>query len=188
MKTVKDVKNSPFKPLVRKYYFGKKRYGTPYFDPRGFLSTIFSIKKLKLKTKEELEAYALKYPHLKNIESTKFSNMPMVRRSKNWIKKIFNNYYYIEMGSPIKIHWNNLGWKDKFNSPRFEWPPAFYIFFFRWQFCIWWMPPTKNEDTYWEMFLWWKYYAYCNLEKAESTWGWQDAKNGMSTWDKSNLK
>ena len=95
--------------------------------------------------------------------------------------------YYISYGWPIKIGKVRLGWKDKWNSPRFEWSPMFYIFFFKWQFCIHWISPNEDEDKYWEMILWYLYYSDKDIKKAEETWGWIDSKTKLSTWDKKNL-
>jgi hypothetical protein len=177
MKIINIIKNSPFKSLKKKYYLGKLVHGTPYFYPRGFSSSIIEIKKLKL-TNSDI---------LKN-KNKKFSNLPLIRRSKNWTINIFNNYYYIEIGTPIIYHTNELGWKDKYDTPRFEWSPAFFILFFNWQFCIWWIAPVKNQDLYWEMFLWWKYYSNENIIKAKEDWSWCNYEDKISTWDDNNLK
>jgi GDPmannose 4,6-dehydratase len=76
-----------------------------------------------------------------------------------------------------------LGWKDKYDSPRFEWAPAFYIFFFHWQFVIHWHAPDGDDDRYWEMALWWKNYSDKNLHKARMTWPWRDSHTKRSTWN-----
>lgn len=186
MGIINIIRNSPFKPLTKEYYLGKLTHGTPYFYARGFCESIIKIRKLKLTPLDILKKKNKDFPHLKKVNM--FINLPMVRRSKNWTVKMFDNFYYIEIGSPIKYHISRLGWKDKFNSPRFEWNPAFFIFFFKWQFCIWWKAPTSNDDLYWEMFLWWKYYSNKDIVKAEETWGWLDFKTKISTWDKNNLK
>jgi hypothetical protein len=55
MKILKDVKSSPFLKLERKYYFGKIKYGTPYFNPSGFNPTFISFRKLIPRSKEEYE-------------------------------------------------------------------------------------------------------------------------------------
>lgn len=94
--------------------------------------------------------------------------------------KLFD--YEISYGWPIKIVKYDLGWKDKFGSPRFEWNPAFQIFFFNWQFCMWWASPVDNEDTYWEMVLWYLFYSDKDINKAKSTWGWRDYHTKESTW------
>ena len=110
----------------------------------------------------------------------------MVRRSKNWIIKPFKHYYFVQVGYPIKIKKLDLGWKDKYALPRYEWSPAFYIYFFKWQFCIWWNAPDKNNDLYYEMILWWNCYKNKNINIAKETWGWQS--KGISTWNDNYLK
>jgi len=186
LKSIKEINNSPFIKPTKKYYLGRIKHGTPYFEPRGFNKSIFSLRKLILKTDDELTKEKETYPHRYKID--KYKNLPMCRRSKDFIFTLFGNHYWLQIGYPCSIKFNELGWKNKWNSPRFEWSPAFYIFFFHWQFCIWWLAPKsdKFEDTYWEMYLWWKYYSYENLEKAENTWGWK--RDGISTWNKNFIK
>ena len=186
-KLLREIKGV-FKPPKKYYYIGKIQYGCPYFYPINFNSTIISFRKLQLKSSEEIEKYTKDYPYLVRYnDGYKFKNMPMVRRAKDRIFKLFNNYYWIEIGYPIKIHKNELGWKDKFESPRYEWSPAFYIFFFKWQFCMWWNAPKSctNNDTnrYYEQILWYVYYAHRDIVKAKETWPWSDYKTKVSTWD-----
>ena len=181
-KLLKETKGV-FKPPVKKYYLGKLKHGCPYFWPMNFNSSIISIRKLKLRSKENYSDYIKDKPWLEK----KFSNVPIVRRTKNWIVKIFSNYYYIAIGFPIIVHTNELGWKDKFNSPRFEWPPAFYIYIFKWQFCIWWNAPDKNNDLYYEMILQYLNYSNKDIVKAEQDWGWVDCETRLSTWNKDYL-
>lgn len=183
LKEIKDV----FKPPKKRYYFGKVAHGTPYSYPRNFLSTIVSVRKLKLKSEEERAKYAEKYPHLKDRDVNKFSNLPMVRRSKEWIKKVFGNYYLIQIGSPIWVKYVELGWKWKYEDIRYEWSPQFHIFFFRLQFCIFWNAPDGDNDKYYEQILWW---LHCdkNLETAKSGWGWVDIETKKSTWNDNYLE
>jgi hypothetical protein len=181
---MKDFKGV-FVPPVKRYYFGKIVYGTPYFWPIGFNKNIISIRKLIPKTQAELEKEILDYPHYYKRE--KFKNIPMVRRAKDWIVPIFGNHYWIQIGWPWCIKRNELGWKDKYDSPRFEWAPDFYIFFFHWQFVIRWHAPDGDDDRYWEMILWWKHYANRNLHKARMTWPWRDMKTERSTWNPSYI-
>lgn len=147
---ISDFKEVFISP-VKKYYLGRIVYGTPYFQPRNFNSTILTIRKKK--------------PHF--------------LRNKHF--KLFG--YEISYGWPIAFHSNDLGWKDKFDSPRFEWSPSFMIFFFKWQFCIHWVPDTEDVDNYWEMVLWWKYYSNEDMHKARMTWPWRDGKTKRSTWN-----
>ena len=190
MKLFKEIKGIFVKP-VKRYYIGKIIFGTPYFNPWNFVSTIIAFRKLKFKTPEQIADYESKYPHLvKHNKRYKFSNYPMVHRAKEWTFKIFDNWYWLQIGWPICIYWHGLGWKDKYESPRFEWSPAFYIFFFKWQFCIHWTAPDSPnkkyfyDDLYYEMILWWRYYSDKDIIKAENTWGWQDFETKESTWNK----
>lgn len=111
-KLLKEIKGV-FKPPQKKYYFGRLKFGTPYFWPMYFNPTIFSIRKLKVKTQEQINKEKEDYPHKHTIE--KFSNLPMVRRNKDCIFKLFGNYYFLSYGWPIAIHRNTLGWKDKYS-------------------------------------------------------------------------
>ncbi len=144
------------KKPIKKYYFGKIVHGCPYFMPRNFNRNIISIRK---------------------------NNIPMVRRSKDWIFNLFGNQYWIQIGWPIKITWHGLGWKDKYDTPRFEFAPGFYIFFFHWQFCIWEVSPISRNDKYYEQKLWLEKYSNNNYNKAKETWPWVDGQTKESTWD-----
>ena len=186
-KLLKEI-DGVFKPPKKYYYFGKLQHGSPYFYPMNFNSTLIYIRKLKFKTEEEIRKYETDYPHLVKYNTTyKFKNVPMVRRSWNKIFKLLGNHYWIEIGYPIMFHTNKLGWKDKFDSPRFEWSPAFYVYFFKLQFCVWWNAPkgcTNNDtDRYYEQILWYVYYAHRDIVKAKETWPWSDYKTKISTWD-----
>jgi hypothetical protein len=181
-KEIKDV----FIPPKKVYYFGKLIHGSPFFYPMNFNKNIISLRKLKFKSKEMLDAYDKQYPHLKGQGERMYSNLPMVRRAKNWILK-FKNHYWLEIGWPIMIHTNELGWKTKYDSVRFEWAPAFYIFFFHWQFCIWWNAPDGNNDKYYEMILWYLHYSDKDIVKAKDSWMWVNCETKLSTWNDNYL-
>jgi hypothetical protein len=89
----------------------------------------------------------------------------------------------ISYGWPIIISTYELGWKDKYGTPRFEWSPAFQLYFFKWQVCVWDASPFKDEELYWEMILWYMNYSNNDLDKAKKTWGWRDSKTKKSTWN-----
>jgi hypothetical protein len=95
--------------------------------------------------------------------------------------------YEISYGWPIVILKLDLGWKDKYDSPRMEWVPFFHIHFFNWQFSVFWNAPYGDSDKYYEMMLW--YWKYCDkdIKKAEETWGWTDYYTKLSTWDNGYL-
>ena len=102
---------------------------------------------------------------------------------------------HIWSGNVIQL--NNCGvmWKDKYNTPRFEGesssifgptPRISITLFKRLRLIIWWEAPIEghhwsDEDTYWEMWLWYKYYCDSDIAKARDTWGWQSME-GDSTW------
>lgn len=181
MKLFKETKGV-FKAPKKRYYIGKIVHGAPYFYPIGFVSTILKFRLLKLRDNDDMEKMVKDRPWIKK-KDIMFSNMPMARRSKDWIFNIFNNWYWLQLGWPIYIYWHGLGWKDKFDSPRFEWTPAFYIFFFNYQFCTHWCSPDGDNDKYYEMILWWKNYSNKDIVKAKKTWGWVDFQTKKSTWN-----
>lgn len=192
LQALKKIKKSPFKMPKKTYYFGKLQYGTPYFWPIGFCASIFSIRKLKLSTDKNYQA-KIKNRGIYVTEAYKkeirFSNLPIARRTTNRIIELFGNSYYIELGSPFAVNNNDLGWKDKYDTPRFEWAPAFQLFFFKWQFCVWLNSPCEDRTVlYWEMLLWYLYYADEDIAKAEETWNWIDHNTKNSTWNKNFLK
>ena len=186
-KLLKEIKGV-FKPPKKRYYLGKIAYYTPYFLPINFNPNIINIRKLKLKSPEKLKEYQERYPHLKNTPQSMFSNIPMVRRAKDKIIKLFNNYYFIEVGWPIMFHQVELGWKWKFDSIRYEWSPSFQIYFFKWQFVILWNAPDGDNDKYYEQILWWLKSSNKDVDVARNTWGWVDYKTKESTWNDNYLE
>ena len=185
---IKDIKKKMkgvFKQPIKKYYLGKIQYYTPYFEPWGFKRNIISVRKLVPLSKERLEEYKKRGGGWVN---QKYENLPMVRRSKDWIVKLFGNDYFIAVGLPFAIYDGRLGWKDKYNMPRFEWEATFQIWFFHWQFVIHWTAPTKDKDLYWEMILWYLLYSDEDLEKARDSWGWVNYDTKESTWDENLIK
>lgn len=186
MKTKELLKeiSGVFVPPVKRYYFGKIVCGVPYFNPIGFVSSIVKIRRLKLRDEEEYQKKKKESPWLN--KSIRFTNMPMVHRSKEWTFKLFC-WWFVEIGYPFYIGSNELGWKTKYDSVRFEWSPAFYVFFFHWQFCIFWNAPDGDSDKYYEMILWWMYYSNKDVDKARSSWGWVDYETKVSTWNEKYL-
>ena len=79
-------------------------------------------------------------------------NPTILSVSKNKLKYDQNYFdvfgYRIKFGYPIWLTKRDLGWKDKFNSPRYEFSPLFSIFFFKWQFSIVWDAPDGDNDKY----------------------------------------
>lgn len=75
---------------------------------------------------------------------------------------------------PIHVSSWDIGWKDKYNTPRYEHPGYFIVFFGRdyhkhWQFSMTVTAPDffcnndctvkDHDDNYWESMLWYLYYA-----------------------------
>ena len=144
----------------KKYYFGKQVNGCPYFYPWNYVPYIFNFHKKE----------------------------PFTKRSKLFKINFLNKLYYIEFGSPIKWHSTDIGWKDKYNSPRFEWAKQFGLYFFGFEFHWWDLPPVNNIDLYFEMKIWTEHYCNNDLSIAEETWGWLDSKTKKSTWNNNYIK
>lgn len=102
----------------------------------------------------------------------------------------------------IHIMSEDLGWKDKFRTPRYEWPPFIWVYLFGVSIIVYWELPEHQrgeEDDYWEQALWYLYYASYNKEKrgydkldinkAKETWPWANVETKETTWtDKFLLK
>ena len=99
----------------------------------------------------------------------------------------------------IHIMSEDVGWKDKNGTPRYEWPPYIWIYLFGVSVIIYWKLPEHQrgkEDDYWEQALWYLYYASYNrkkkgydkldINKARETWPWEhsypDPRVGESSW------
>ena len=188
---IKRLIKRVFKPPIKEYYLGKVTYGCPYFYPRNYVGSIINIRRLSRRNKQELKEYLERRSYAKfTDEETIYNNFPRVRRSYSKIINLFGKEYYVEWGWPIKFKITGLGWKDKYETPRHEWDPSFIIYFFKWQFCIFWRAPSINkfrDDLYWEMILWYLYYSNKDIKRAEETWGWVDGVTKESTWNKNYL-
>lgn len=156
-----------FIPPKKKFYLGKHKFYTPYFEPWGFNKKIISLRYQKHNPEKKIA--------------------PMVRRLWNKSFTLLGYDFWIGIGKPWAIRTVDLGWKDKWNTPRFEWGPSFQIWFFNWQFVIYWKLPFEDYDVYWEMVLWYLFYSDKDIEKAEKTWRWQDCSTKKSTWNKKYL-
>ena len=71
----------------------------------------------------------------------------------------------------------DVGWKDKYDTPRYEYPPAIWIHLFGIN-LIWYWDIKRDEytDDYWEQALWYLHYYHTysqglldkpNIEKAK---------------------
>lgn len=85
-------------------------------------------------------------------------------------------YHYIMFSDPIRnrpieILFTGLGWKDKYDSPRYEYPPNILFKFFNIEFRIVWTWGDYLKDTiYWEDVL--SYYEYKTLLKDIGSSSW----------------
>lgn len=137
------------------------------------------------------------------------------KKTMNKIKGIFKPLklyfrYTIDKWAPYPILWvskpayiqivfHDVGWKDKYDTPRFEYHSYIWIHIYKWNFIWYWDLPdivgynskTDYIDDYWEQALWYLYYTNTisqglldkpNIEKAKESWPWQDM-HGNSTWN-----
>lgn len=87
--------------------------------------------------------------------------------------------------SYIHIVSRDVGWKDKYNTPRYEGPPYVWIYLFGLNIIWYWDLPLHNwtkTDDYWEQALWYLFYNKGDIESAKNGWPWEDYKTKESTW------
>lgn len=85
--------------------------------------------------------------------------------------------------SPIQIVSFDVGWKDKYATPRFEQPPFIWIHLFKFDLIWYWVPDkVKYVDDFWEQALWYLYYSDKDIITAKETWPWTSIEGGYSTW------
>lgn len=148
--------------------------------------------------------YRLKHNKLLDWTSYKlFSDLWWVWRSP--FNKLQAQTYFEAQRSPfayssekygrlLEVSIIGVGWKDKFDTPRFEFNPYFEIVVLRRvRFKVVWHPASVDgfhQDDYWEQWLWWHYYAkvrnQCGTKwlNARATWPWTTEIDGrqVSTW------
>lgn len=147
------------------------------------------------------------YYEFKNIISLQISN-PF--KTMNKIKDVFiplKRYFLFGFNKPlpfiycpkpalIMIRCRDVGWKDKWDSPRYEEPPYIWIHLFRLN-LIWWWKLDHYIDDYWEQALWYLYYynTYSqglldkpDIYKARNGWPWENYVDNTSTWNNDFLK
>jgi hypothetical protein len=108
-----------------------------------------------------------------------------------------NNWYPVLWCSKpayIQIMSYDVQWKDKYDTPRYEYPPAIWIHLFKWNFIWYWT--IEHDEQYWEQALWYLYYSGTitqelgkvpNIEIARKNWPWI-GMDGNSTWEDKYLK
>lgn len=84
IKEIKKEIKGVFKQPIKKYYFGKLKFGTPYFYPKNFVKSIIFIRLLKKRSESEIHLLINKnkYIYKKDKYNTKFTNFPIVTRNK----------------------------------------------------------------------------------------------------------
>ena len=132
------------------------------------------------------------------------------KRTMNKLKGIFKSlkcYFKMDKNAwaPDPVLWvsrpayihiisNDVGWKDKNDTPRFEYPPYIWIRIFKINLLWYWDLPLHQKgiltEDYWEQALWYLYYydnisykcSKPNINKAKESWPWQDYKTKKSSW------
>lgn len=109
-------------------------------------------------------------------------------------KHVSYPFIYCSELHPIIIRSCDVGWKDKWDTPRFEYPPYIWIHLFGFNLIWWWS--ISNDDEYWEQALWYLYYynTYSqgllnepDIKKAEESWPWEDYNTKKSSWNSNFL-
>ena len=117
-------------------------------------------------------------------------------------KSIYAPYpvFWVSKPAYIQIMSQDIGWKDKYDSPRFEHHPYIWIHIYKWNFVWYWDLPDSIGynlkidyiEEYWEQALWYLYYynTYSqglldkpDIEKAKESWPWEDYKTKKSSWN-----
>lgn len=97
-------------------------------------------------------------------------------------------------GRILGVNACGVGWKDKYETPRFESSPHIFITLFGiiginifWGYRYNWHEEERWDiSDYWEQALWCIYYCDGDLDKGRKTWPW--SSNGISTWDEKYVK
>jgi len=92
----------------------------------------------------------------------------------------------------IQIMTEDVMWKDKYNTPRYENPPYIWIHIYKLNLVWYWdldnalkLNPTNYVDDYWEQALWYLYYNIGHvgdIKYAKKTWPWANVETNETTW------
>lgn len=180
------VYNSPFKPIIPRFYLGRTKIGTPVFYPRKWVKA----------TPERAHKAVLDY--IAREESYNKMNPDYARKIRPY-DEVFKEKMRYDYAVDKKVGFDfvGLGWKTKWewNDYRFEWNPVWSFVFFKWQIALI-FAPKEDESHYWECWL-----AYSrDTDKTKSTKErieqakkdfpciWSSYKDGVKTticyWDK----
>jgi hypothetical protein len=132
---------SPFKRPEIKFYFGKIKFGTPYFYPRKWV-------KMSKKKAHEITLEKIKEFEEKSKKHPEYNHVPTY---EDMYKDVINSHHAV----PKKIGFDfvGLGYKMKWGDGdyRFEYGPLLSFVFFKLQFVIYLKVPEIND--YWETWL-----------------------------------
>lgn len=129
---------------------------------------------------------------LKTINKLKGVFKPLKRYFRfGWGLWNYHPVLWCSKPSFIHIIFQDVMWKDKYNSPRYEVPPYIWIHIWKFNFIWWWeySHDILETDEYWEQALWYLFYyneyrmKFPDLLSAENYWPWQDYKTHKSTWN-----
>lgn len=92
----------------------------------------------------------------------------------------------------IQIMTEDVMWKDKYGTPRYENPPYIWIHIYKLNLVWYWdldnalkLNPTNYIDDYWEQALWYLYYNIGHvgdIEYVKKTWPWANVETNETTW------
>ena len=116
----------------------------------------------------------------------------------------FGNPFYVPLmfagthGKLFDLRVQDVMWKDKFDTPRFEECPFIRISLFN-KFCFLWYWTFENQmedNDYWEQALWYLYYyntTSCgrlskpDIQAAIESWPWENWDTEESSWNNKYL-
>ena len=93
---IKDIEGV-FKLPVKKTYFGKIKYYTPYFEPRGFCNSIIKVRKLIPLSEEELAPLTLQLNNFIENEKQLVSECDLWQKAQTWQQKSIENQRNIDL-------------------------------------------------------------------------------------------
>lgn len=139
--------------------------------------------------------YISLYNPFKTIKKLKGVFKPIKRKfrcGKQWYPVL-----WCSKPAYIQIMSRNVGWKDKDDTPRYEYPPYVWIHLFGFNLVWYWEPEFEglDVDDYWEQALWYLYYYNTisygsdkpDIEKAKESWPWFEYKINKSSWNNNFL-
>lgn len=127
----------------------------------------------------------------KTMKKLKGVFIPLKRHFK-YGRKISYPFLYCPKPAYITIRSCDVGWKDKWDTPRYENPPYIWIHLFGFNLIWYWKLDSQETDDYWEQALWYLYYynTYSQglldspyIKNAIESWPWQDFNTKQSTWN-----